>query len=354
MYFLYLSVFIATLGLALSMYFVPIYVKELGGGYLEVGLAGVARSAPYAITPFLLVGIVRKLGLARAYVLGPIFGAIPLLALPLVFDPYYVVALMVLSGIGMAFLWPPSEAMVAYMAKDNVSREIGAFSFSWGSAFFIGPYVGGLLGSYDIRLLFFVSGLLMLLGLVPFAKVEVKEGTIERDRKSLWAFIMVVPYSIMLGLLVSIYPAYATSLGFSPEWVGLLFAAFGLLRLGGFYLVRGIKMKRVALTMTIATMTAFALVITINHDGMAHLVLFSIVGLSMGIFFPLSLEYVIRKARSRIGSVGMYEGLFGVGFILGPAMGGFLASYDEGLPYIVSGLLMTVSLIPVFYEKGEA
>lgn len=347
--------FIATLGLALSMYFVPIYVKELGGGYLEVGLAGVARSAPYAIIPFLLAGIVRRLGLSRAYILGPVVGAMPLLALPLVPNPYHVIALMVLSGIGMAFLWPPSEAMVAHMAKDNVSREIGVYSFSWASAFFIGPYLGGLLGSYDIGLLFFVSGLLMLLGLIPFAKVRVKEGTIEkeRDRRSLWAFIMVVPYSIMLGLLVSIYPAYATSLGFSPEWVGLLFAAFGLLRLVGFYLVRSIKMKRTALIVVIATMTAFAWMIAVNRDGTVHLVLFSIVGLSMGVFFPLSLEYVIRKTGSRIGSVGTYEGLFGIGFILGPAMGGFLANYDEGFPYIASGFLMTLSLIPVLYERRK-
>ncbi len=344
---IYLSVFLSTLGLALSMYFVPIYVQEVGGGYLEVGLAGTARSAPYAIIPFFLAKFAKKLDLLRLYIFGLLLGAVPLLVLPFVLDPYVIVGFMALSGISMAFFWPPSEAMVASSAKENLSKYIGYFSFSWALAFFIGPYLGGVLVGFDFWTLFTVSGLLFLAGLIPIKWLRHREGKLEEGKIGWNPFALgiVVPYSLLMGIMVSIYPAYASTLGFDNLWVGLLFSGFGLLRIAGFYLVKYVKGRGLLVLMaSCAVMLAFGLLISLTVDPWVHLALFLAVGLSMGFFFPISLEMVVKMGRSPVEGVGTYEGFFGMGFILGPAIGGVLASYEDYLPYLASGLLMAIPI----------
>ncbi len=344
---IYASVFLSTLGLAVSMYFVPIYVQHAGGGYLEVGLAGTARSAPYAIIPFFLAKLAERSGLIRLYIFGLILGAASLLLLPFFPNPYIIVGLMALSGISMAFFWPPSEAAVASLAKEDLSKYIGYYSFSWASAFFLGPYFGGLLSGLGFWPLFTASGLLYLAGLVPLKWLEIGEGKLGEGRLEWNPFAMgvVVPYAILLGVMVSIYPAYASKLGFDNLWVGLLFSAFGFLRMVGFYLVRYVgRAKPYVLAASCAAMVVFGVSVAYTKDPLIHLVLFVIYGLAMGLFFPISLEMIVKMGSGPVEGVGTYEGFFGVGFILGPALGGVLASYEEGLPYLIFGLLMALPL----------
>ena len=344
---IYASVFLSTLGLAISMYFVPIYVQQAGGGYLEVGLAGTARSVPYAIIPFFLAKLAKRSGLIKLYTFGLILGAISLLLLPFFPDPYFIVGLMALSGVSMAFFWPPSEAAVASLAKENMSKYIGYYSFSWASAFFLGPYLGGLLSGLGFWPLFTVSGILFLAGLVPLKWLDIGEGRLEEGRLEWnpYAMGVVVPYAILLGVMISIYPAYASKLGFDNLWVGLLFSAFGFLRMVGFYLVKHVeRMKVHVLAASCAAMVVFGISVAYTKDPMVHLVLFVVYGLAMGFFFPISLERIIRMGKGPVEGVGTYEGFFGVGFILGPALGGIFASYEESLPYIVFGLLMVLPL----------
>lgn len=352
---IYASVFLSTLGLAISMYFVPIYVQQAGGGYLEVGLAGSARSAPYAIIPFFLAKLAKKSGLIRLYIFGLILGAVSLFLLPFFPDPYLIVGLMALSGISMAFFWPPSEATVASLAKENLSKYIGYYSFSWASAFFLGPYFGGLLSSLGFWALFTVSGLLFMAGLLPLKWLKIGEGRLEEGKLGWNPFALgvVVPYAVLLGVIISIYPAYASKLGFDNLWVGLLFSAFGFFRMIGFYLVKYIeRMKVYVLVTSCATMVAFGILVAYTKDPFVHLALFMVYGLAMGFFFPISLEMIVKMGRIPVEGVGTYEGFFGVGFILGPALGGLLASYEENLPYLIFGLLMTVPL-SLSWKRGS-
>lgn len=344
---IYASVFLSTLGLAVSMYFVPIYVQQVGGGYLEVGLAGTARSAPYAIIPFFLAKLAEKSGLLKLYIFGLILGAVSLLLLPFFPNPYFIVGLMALSGISMAFFWPPSEAAVASLARKDLSKYIGYYSFSWASAFFLGPYFGGLLSGLGFWPLFTVSGLLFLVGLIPLKWLNIGEGKLEEGKLEWnpYALGVVVPYAILFGVMISIYPAYASKLGFDNLWVGLLFSAFGFLRMVGFYLVKYVERIKIhVLAASCATMIAFGILIAYTKDPLVHLALFMVYGLAMGFFFPISLEMVVRMGEGPVEGVGTFEGFFGVGFILGPALGGLLASYEESLPYLIFGLLMALPL----------
>ncbi len=85
-----------------------------------------------------------------------------------------------------------------------------------------------------------------------------------------------------------------------------------------------------------------------------HLLLFSILGLLLGLFFPISLEVVVKRGGSAIGSVGVFEGLFGTGFIMGPMLGGLLASYEERLPYIAMGLITLAPIFTLTFKKEIA
>jgi len=67
----------------------------------------------------------------------------------------------------------------------------------------------------------------------------------------------------------------------------------------------------------------------------------------LGLFFP----HIFRgggkeRGGSAIGPVGVFEGLFEIGFIMGPMLGGLLASYEERLPYVVMGLITLAPYLP--------
>ena len=48
----YASVFVASLGLGLYLYFVPIFAQRLGATFLDLGFIGTAGALTYAVAPF--------------------------------------------------------------------------------------------------------------------------------------------------------------------------------------------------------------------------------------------------------------------------------------------------------------
>jgi MFS family permease len=144
--------------------------------------------------------------------------------------------------------------------------------------------------------------------------------------------ILIGTFAIMLGfgILYPILPLYARSFGVGYRDIGLLAAAFGFTRLA-FDLVAGRFIARFG-ERAMATWGAIVVGVSSALAAMAPtfnlLVLFrGIGGAGSSLFFAAALAYLLKTVDKPVmGRVmGVYYGVFNLGFIAGPPIGGLAA-----------------------------
>ncbi len=124
----------------------PLYLRELGAGDVQVGFAFTLMTASYAATQFLGGIVADRFGRKMAIVL-PTFLFIPLYA-ALAFAPswYEAVAILVLTNVIGAIQWPGFLAFIAESADDEATGSaFGVFEFAAGLGYVAGPALGAWL-----------------------------------------------------------------------------------------------------------------------------------------------------------------------------------------------------------------
>src|SRR5919198_1168494 len=129
------------------------------------------------------------------------------------------------------------------------------------------------------------------------------EGNNQMQTRQLWT-ILVVDFIDMLGfsLIVPIIPFYAEQFGASPFMVGLLVASYA------------------------------AAQVLVAQAYIAD----------------------ITDTPNRARGLGMMGAAFGIGFVIGPLVGGALSVFGYGVPALVAGGLSVVNLIAAFAFLTES
>jgi MFS family permease len=80
-----------------------------------------------------------------------------------------------------------------------------------------------------------------------------------------------------------------------------------------------------------------------------------LMGFGFSIFFPLTLEIILSKTSKGISGkiIGAYETIFGVGWAIGPAIGGQITqAFGKDSPYFVFFIIgMGVTILAVIFRK---
>ncbi|NIR87649.1 MFS transporter, partial [Candidatus Bathyarchaeota archaeon] len=90
--------------------------------------------------------------------------------------------------------------------------------------------------------------------------------------------------------------------------------------------------------------------ITYLYGFIPFLIFMALLGFSVGILGPLSLSIASRMAPSTKVAItmGAVEGVFGIGWTIGPIIGGVAAeSLNPTYPYLIFGGITILSIIPV-------
>lgn len=361
---LYASVFLASLGMGAYLFLLPPYVQLRGGNYLDLGVVGMTRSAAYMVLPLLAGYLADRLGALRLYLFSIAVNALAAGALVLARSVLEIVMIQLFTGIGFALLWPTTEALVASStATPQRVRAIGRYSISWALGFLLGPLMGGYLAeNLGFTTLFLTASATILGSSLPLIKfgggappiTDAREahrpGGLRLLRPALPLYLMVVPYSIIFGLLVAIFPGYLSSLGIRSQEIGFLFSLFGLARITAFLCAHRLTVlgeKRVVA----GSFAAFALALLVIAHASRQVELglsMVLMGLSMGIFYPVTAGLVSQMVpRARLGTaLGAYENFFGLGFTVGPLVGGALATiWSPSSPYLVMAIV-SLSMLP--------
>lgn len=343
---------------------VPIYASLMGAPPFLVGLIGSAGGAVYSFMPMVSGVLCDKMG-RKTFISAALFlYSFSSLLYSLVEDPVMMIPIKILEWISVAAFWPSVESLIADSAPANLEEALKRFNVSWGSAMVIGPLLGGALISelsiktpflFSTLVAFILGGLSILIVKEPGRTQHVEEhpdgGTeaqTERVGSILPALASIFLFSSTVGILVSLFPSYATSLGISPIEIGAVTFAFGAARTVTFHQATGIEARIKKRGMFLAGSLAISLAALItfwSRGTLFFMFSFLIFGFGAGISYAASIASILRWKRSSRGySAGVFESLIGVGYFIGPLLGGFLSEFAGNAPYIYVFLLSLIVL----------
>ena len=339
------SVFVATLGVGLYVYFIPLYAQRFGGSFLDLGFIGTAYSVTYAVGPIFAGYIADRVSRAWLYSLGVTFVAFSAIALSAARSVTDIVILRSAAGLAFAFFWPTSEALVAELStEENRLKEMGVYSVFWSSGFLIGPMVGGLiLQTYGYPWLFTASFVLIAFAFVISvswvvprhprkashpAKMDLSDTLSIMKGLVTW-YIVIVCYGIIANVIIAIFPGYANVIGITPVLIGTLFSAYYMARITMYSLAGRLNhFRENKLLLTISAIFGRGTLVLAMFPGFDGFILGMILlGCCSGIMFPLMISLIARHfPREKLGiAAGSYETTFGLGYAVGPILAGSVA-----------------------------
>ncbi|MDH3825441.1 MAG: MFS transporter [Nitrosopumilus sp.] len=332
----------------------PIFAKNIiGASYSELGLIGLANFIPYMFIPVFVGILLDKFNNGYLLAIGAAVNSASIYLLSIAHSVPEIMGFRIMTGVAHAFFWPPCESIISKESTEkNRVRNISWFTMFFVLGFMIGPLLGTVfLEELDLtyRILFQVTAFILATSIVSALLVSRRSKKIHHERFSLSSLkemkkfpevlILLIFCTSSFGIILSIYPAFLDDNGMSDTDILLLYFAFGVSRVVSLALA-GRFSRRTSQTLIAATIAVSAgLALSAVSDSIIVFgVALVLMGFGFSIFFPLTLEIILSKTRKGISGkmIGAYETAFGIGWAVGPTIGGPLTqSFGAQAPYLV-------------------
>jgi len=345
----------------------PIFAKNIiGATYSELGFIGLANFIPYMFIPIFVGILLDKFNKGYLLALGVTINSASIYLLSIAQSVPEIMGFRIMTGIAHAFFWPPCEAIISNESNEKTRvRNISWFTMFFVMGFMIGPLLGTVfLESVDVtyRILFQITAFILASSIIFALLISRRSisdhherfsfSTIKEMKKFPEVIVLLIFCTSSFGIILSIYPAFLNDNGMSDTDILLLYFAFGISRVVSLALA-GKLSRRTSQTLIAATIAVSSgLIISAISDSITMFAIAIVfMGFGFSIFFPLTLEIILSKTSKGISGkmIGAYETIFGVGWAIGPTIGGFLAqSFGNQSPYMVFfivGLAVTVLAI---------
>ncbi len=170
-------------------------------------------------------------------------------------------------------------------------------------------------------------------------------------------FTTVVIDMIGFGIVIPILPLYAQDLGASPTVIGVLASSYALMQFL-FAPVWGRLSDRHGRRPVILVALAGSAISSLLIGLATSLVLLFVARILNGISgasYSAAQAYVadVTSPQERARGMGLIGAAFGLGFILGPAIGGLCAIVDPRLPFFVAVALAALNLLAAWRRLPE-
>ncbi len=374
--FLFIISFAGQMILGIVSITVPIYADILGASPFMIGVIGAVGGLIYSIVPFLSGSLSERLSRKIFISISLILYSVSCILYSLAVDPVILVFVRVLEWFAIGCFWSPLEALIADSADGEFNEALRRFNVSWGLAMIVGPMIGGVLISwFDARAPFYlVSAIAAPIGILSYliivepekdrAVFSVKEsmrliGSGEGRGYVISALLMVFLFSVVGGVISSLFPAYAVNLGIQAYEVGFLMFLYGLTRAVTFYNSAGVmfmigELRLFPFGSSLLALTSALLLV--SRTMLSFSFCFILLGFGMALSYASAISSVLRAGEKFRGyASGMFESLLGFGYFIGPLIGGFLSEYALYMPYlyllIISLAVLVVQLIVVIKRK---
>ena len=173
-------------------------------------------------------------------------------------------------------------------------------------------------------------------------------------KSPLLAIFLIVSVDVLgLTIILPLLPFYAEKLGASPAVVGMLVSTYALCQLiAGPILGRMSDRTGRRPLLLVSQVGTFIGFIILAYANMLWLVFLSriIDGITAG-NLSLAQAYIsdVTKPEERAKSFALIGIAFGMGFLIGPAISGFLAQYSYQYPIFAAAALSATSILATFF-----
>lgn len=160
------------------------------------------------------------------------------------------------------------------------------------------------------------------------------------------------------GIVIPILPFYVSEFGVSPATITLMFATFSFFSFFSSPLLGAWsdRIGRRPIMILSITSTAIGWFVFAGAKSIWMLFLGRIIdGLAAG-NFTTAQSYMIdiaKDEKDRTENLGIIGAVFGVGFILGPLLGGMLSKVSHSFPFWIAGFLASLNALLAFFFLPE-
>ncbi|MFB0501809.1 MAG: MFS transporter [Candidatus Bathyarchaeia archaeon] len=366
----YVSAFLTQLSLSVAFIATPILAYMMEASPFLIGLIGASAGATYAAMTRVFGSICDRFSRKKLLFASEVIQALSMMVCFFSQDPYQLILSRLVFAFGAALFWPLVIAYVGDLVEaDHLGQALAGYNVSWSSATVIGPQLGGLLIVwFSIRTSFLVSfavlfftATLLLLG--TKARIErsrhvvhlTKSEKLVRENSRVFPLIHAFLVAFTAATLSAIFPAYATQLGVPADQIGLMFLLSGLTQTLTVLLANRLQSKLGEGIMLLSS--SFLLICSLTMIGLIltvqlFFVSFAIFGLGQGMAYSTAIFSVLKGSGSRRGkAAGVFESTLGVGFFIGPLVGGILYQLGGSYPYFFGAFLSLWIMISHLFMK---
>jgi len=332
----------------------PVFAKNIiGATYSELGLIGLTNFIPYMFIPLFVGILLDRINNGYLLTLGAAINSASIYLLSIAQSVPEIMGFRIMTGVAHAFFWPPCEAIISNQSSEkNRVKHISWFTMFFVIGFMAGPLLGSvLLEGLDVtyRILFQIAAFILAAAIISSLLASRKSIKKHQERFSFSSIkemkrfpeviILLIFCTSSFGIILTIYPAFLNDNGMSATDILLLYFVFGISRVASLALVGKFarKTSQTLIAGTIAVSSGLA--ISVVADSIITFgIALVLMGFGFSIFFPLTLEIILSKTRKGISGkiIGAYETIFGMGWAIGPTIGGPITqSFGNETPYVV-------------------
>jgi DHA1 family tetracycline resistance protein-like MFS transporter len=178
-------------------------------------------------------------------------------------------------------------------------------------------------------------------------------------REAYIVFFTVLVDVIGFGIVIPILPFYATEFGVSPTVVTLLFASFSFCSFlsAPFLGALSDRIGRRPVIILSIISTAIGWFVFASATAVWMLFLGRIIDGAAAGNFTSAQGYMVdiaRDEKERTRNLGILSAIFGVGFLLGPILGGLLSKVSHVFPFWIAGILASLNAVSAILFLPES
>lgn len=363
-------VFIDLVGFGIVIPILPLLITHIGGGALLVGVV----ISVFSLFQFLFSPILGRL--------SDKYGRRPILLVTSIINSFSYFLIFasqafwilfiarIIGGIGSANISVAQAYIADSSEKHERTKKMALIGAAFGLGFIVGPLLGGLVSSqFGIAYAFLIPALLSALNTVliffvlpesnktlqKHVKIEFFNLKVTKEimRPKNMSFLLFLFFfvNLALALIIGIFPLFSQFMYSWGESQNGYY--FGLIGVGSFitqaFLVRQLLKKFDETQIVRLALLIFGISVT-----MVGLAPFGWMALVIGPFTSVGFSLINVGVQSLISLesnpdeqgvvLGLAQSFGSMARVIGPILGGFIASFNLSMPYIVSGMMALLIL----------
>lgn len=363
LYILMFNMFIAMAGIGLIIPIMPQFLGTFGVAGSALGLLiAIFSLAQFLFSPF-SGNLSDKYGRKYIIIFGLIVYGVSQLAFSLSTELWMLYVARFFSGLGAAFIIPPTMAFVADITSlENRGRGMGLLGASMSLGFMVGPGIGGFLSKISLYFPFYfaasaaVLAAVVSLFLLPNPK-PVLQGTatnenlfqqMRRSTQTSYFVMLIVMFVFSFGLAnfqatISLYvdqkynytPSQIAVIITVGGFVGVIIQTFVIDRL----FKRFGEMRVILVNLVIAACAMFGILFV--NTFFTILLVATIFSTATSLLRPAVNTLVSKLAGKEQGyAAGMMNAYMSLGNMIGPATAGYIFDINIRSPYVVGTIIL--------------